>query len=274
MKEVSTKQPLSAVKYALIAALGLLFGTGLTIFYVERGRALAQNGDQDRIFYLLLIPWALSCAAFLFGAMRSYARFTKKRLGGFFELGGPVVLFCLILIGGFRLVPSAPDTFDLTVRASSADAPLINSGQIVLELNSAIHHQSIGPDGEANFKGISTRLKGTTIRVLPQVEGYEQTWVTRKLDDATIDLELTKSHPVNLLTGSIIPPAIEGKQIRVIVDGQQGETMPDRYGRFQISVAGKAGDTVRLKVFIDGQLAKVDDYALPGPITIVLDKPR
>jgi len=122
-ESASARQPLCAAKYAIIAAVGLAVAIGFTFFYVRVAPSLNFSGEQDRIFYLLLIPWALSCAAFLFGAMRGYARFAHKRLGNSLELGGPVVLFCLVLVGGFKLVPSGPDTFDVTVRASGPDTP-------------------------------------------------------------------------------------------------------------------------------------------------------
>jgi hypothetical protein len=270
-QSASAKQPLSAAKYAVIAAVGLAVAISFTFFYIRLAPSLNSSGDQDRVFYLLLIPWALSCAAFLFGAMRGYARLTHKRLGSSLELGGPVVLFCLVLVGGFKLVPSSLDTFDIAVRASGPDKPLITSGEIVLDVGGSLQHQRIGPDGEATFRGISARMKGASVRVLPQVEGYEQAWVPEKLEGATINLALTATHPTIVLTGSIIPPSIQGTTIRIVVDGQQDEAEPDSYGRFRISVSGKPGDAVRLKVFCNGALAKMDDYVLPGPVTIVLD---
>jgi hypothetical protein len=154
VKRRDSNQPLSAMNYALVALVGLIFAVGFSLFYIYRVPQLVENGAQGQIFYLLLIPWALSCAAFLFGAMRSYARFTYKHLGSFLELGGPVVVFCLVLLGGFKLVPRPPETVDLAVRAAGDDNPLITSGEVTLELP-GLPHAKIGPDGEANFKGIS-----------------------------------------------------------------------------------------------------------------------
>src|SRR5258708_39002968 len=121
MKKHDSVQPLSAMSYVIIAALGLIFAAGFTLFYIFQVPRLIESGAQGQVFYVLLIPWSLSCAAFLFGAMKSYARFTYKPLGSFLELGGPVVLFCLVLVGGFRLVPPEPETFCLTVRSHRAD---------------------------------------------------------------------------------------------------------------------------------------------------------
>ena len=45
------------------------------------------------------------------------------------------------------------------------------------------------------------------------------------------------------------PPPIDGKKIKILVDGQGSETSPDDLGRFKIRVNGKAGDRVRMKIY-------------------------
>jgi phospholipase C len=182
------------VTHAVMTLIGLVIGIGLLVFYVYKVPTLAENGAQNQIFYLLLIPWALSCAAFLFGAMKSYATYKSRQLPGSLQLGGPVVLFCLVLIGGFRLVPAAAGSFDLTVRAHSADGtvPLIMSGRVTVELENSLRSEDIGPNGEANFKGIPSRFQGLTVRILPQVSGYKQQWQRHKLQGNVLDLSLER----------------------------------------------------------------------------------
>ena len=217
------------IAYAGIALVGLLLALGFTFFYVYQVPKLVEGGAQGQIFYLLLIPWALGSAAFLFGAMRSYARFTYRHLGSVLELGGPVVLFCLVLLGGFKLVPTAPETFDLAVRAHSPDTPLITSGQITLELP-GLPHANIGQDGEANFKGVSTKLKGKAIRVLPKVEGYEEKWLTPTIEGNVLTVELERAHPVFVQKASLVPPPLKGKTVQIRVDGQKIDVAPDELG--------------------------------------------
>jgi len=276
VKKFDTTQPLSARAYALIAAAGLILAIGFTLFYIYKVPRLAQSGAQGQVFYLLLLPWALSCAAFLFGAMRSYARLTYKHLGNFLELGGPVVLFCLVLIGGFKLVPPAPETFDLTVRAHSTDGrdPIITSGRIIIDFETNRVPVLIDAEGEANFKGIPARFKGATLRVLPQVEGYEEEPQEHRLEGRVLDLALERAHPVTVLTGSIVPLPGPGKTIKILVDGQESETSPDELGNFKLAVRGKSGDRVRLKVYRGGKLVYYDNQWLPGPVTLSLHENR
>jgi hypothetical protein len=253
--------------------VGLLLAVGFTVFYFYEVPKLVQSGTEGKLFYLLLIPWGLSSAAFLFGAMRTYARLTYKHLGGVLELSGPAVVFCAVVVGGFKLVPPPPPTFDLAVRAHSADSPLITTGQVTLELP-GLPHAGIGSDGEANFKGLSAQYQGKPIRVLPQVDGYDKKWLTPELDGNVLNVTLEKEHPLIDLIGTLIPLPRAGKKTTIIVDGQKGETSPDQFGRFKLTVNGKAGDTVRVIVYQDGKVVYYDDQQLPGPITLKLRKPR
>jgi hypothetical protein len=276
MKKADSTQPLSPMHYAMIAVAGLIIAAGFTLFYIYQVPKLVANGAQGQIFYLLLIPWALSCAAFLFGAMKSYATFTYKHLGGVLELGGPVVLFCLVLVGGFKLVPPSAESFDVTVRAHSADQhdPMITLGKITLDLDNDRRTAPLGVNGEADFKGIPAKFKGSTLRVLPQVEGYEEQWQEQQLKGNVLDLALARAAPaVTILKGIISPPPAAGKTVRVFVDGQKGETSADDLGRFELSVNGKPGDRVVVKVYVDGKQVYDDFQVLPGPVTLSLHKP-
>jgi hypothetical protein len=267
------RQPLSAGAYALIALVGLAFGVGMLLFYFYSVPRLVASGIQNQVFYLLLIPWALVCAAFLFGAMRSYARYKGKHPGRALELGGPVVLFCLVMVGGFKLVPAPPATFDLTVRPHGAHgaAPVITSGEITIDLDNDRRSKSINANGEADFKGVPAKFKGATVGVLPQVEGYQEEWQHLHVKGDVLEVTLQPAPPpVTSLTGSIIPPPGNWASLRLVVDGQRGEGKVDGLGRFALQVKGKEGDTIRLKIY-DGTKLVFDDFeTLPGPLTLSL----
>jgi hypothetical protein len=268
-KKTNPKRPLSAMSYAVIALLGLLFASGFTYFYIRKVPMLVENGAQGQIFYLLLLPWALSCAAFLFGALRSYALFTYKHLGSLLELGGPVVLFCLVVVGGFYLVQPPPETIDLAVRAHSANRALILSGQVTLDLP-GLPHANISPDGEANFKGRSAKLKGRPIRVLAQVSGYPEIWLTPSVEGNILTVEL----PGFTQVATLVPPPPKGKNVQIRVDGEKIDTSIDELGGFKFPVSGESRQ-VLVEVFIDRELVGSEHYTLgPGQITIHWTNPR
>jgi hypothetical protein len=264
-------QPLTAKAYAIVALIGLFIGIGLLFFYVYQVPKLVQNGSQDRIFYLLLIPWALSCAAFLFGAMRSYARFSHRHFGNFLELGGPVVLFCLVLGGGFKLVPPPSQDFDLTVQAHSADGKeaIIKSGSVTIDFENDRQTRSFDPStGQAEFKGRKAKFIGTTLNILPQVEGFEEKWIEQKLQGNVLDLALVRK-PAHL-TGSIVPAPTHWKDLRVVSDGAPLEAKVDELGRFDLSTNGYVGDRIKLKIYAADKLVYDDYQILPGPVTLHL----
>jgi hypothetical protein len=265
-------QPLSARMYVIIAAAGFAIAVGFTFFFIYRVPQLVESGFQGQIFYLLLIPWALSCAAFLFGAMRSYARFTDNQVGTTLELGGPVVLFGLVVLGGFKLVPSPPEVIDLAVVAQGNDTPLITDGTIILDLP-GLPHAKIGPDGQANFT-ISGQYKGMPIRVLAEVDGYVERWQTPRVRGNVLDVDLERTHPLVVLTGSLYPLPSNGKTITILVDGQDHKSSPDDLGTFSLNVDGKAGDRIRLKVYEGRKLIYDDFQLLPGPVTLHLKPSR
>jgi hypothetical protein len=257
----SGDKSLSGSAYALIALVAALLGLGLLLIFVYQVPQLIASGVQNQVFYILLIPWGLTSAAFLFGAMRSYARFSYKHLGSALELGGPVVLFCLVLAGGFKLVPAAAESFDLAVRAHGADSPLITSGQVTLELP-GLPHANIGQDGEANFKGLSLKLKGKAIKVLPKVDGYEEKWLTPTVDGNVLKVELEKANPTFLQRATLVPPPIKGQTVQIRVEGQKIDVAPDELGGFTFTTSGRVGDRVSVEAFVNQKLASSGHFVL------------
>lgn len=263
----------SAWFYAGCAIVAGLVGIGLLLFFVYRVPELVQAGVDAKVFYVLLLPWAIACAAFLFGALKSYARLQHKQMGTALELGGPVVLFTLVMVGGFKLVPSPPETFDLTVRPRSADggASLITSGQITIDLGNRRDTANLDARGEANFKSVPAAFRTSPVKLVARIDGFEEEWREAKVNGQVIDLPLKRAAPVSRLTGAIVPVPAKGKDVRLAVDGGLGEGRPDELGRFDFAVREKAGHRVRLKVYVDGQL-RYDEYeTLPGPTTLRIE---
>jgi hypothetical protein len=242
---------LPAGTYALVALAGLLIGTGLLLFYVNEAPRLAQGGAQSQVYYILLIPWALSCAAFLFGTMRSYARFKHRHLGNALELGGPVVLFCIVLAGGFKLVPQAAGSFELTVRprGSTDTDQTLPSGSITLYMNSVSRTERIGPDGQAHFRDIPASVRGVRVKIMPQVAGYRQ---SERVCQPVADVcELVLERSTTHLKGVILDPPQRraGLLVRVTSGTGSAQDNVDDLGSFDVAVPGAIGDTVQVQVY-------------------------
>ena len=176
-----------------------------------------------------------------------------------------------------KLVPPTPDTFDLTVRAHSADGrdAVVTSGKITIDLDSDRRTAFLGTNGEADFKGIPPKFRNSTLKVLPQVDGYEEQWQEQKLGSSVLDLPLVRATaPVIVLTGTVTPPPGAENTIKIFVDGQDTTAIPDDLGRFKLNVNGKAGERVRVRVYADEKSVYDDYQVLPGPVTLRLHRPN
>ena len=256
-------QPLSAKDYVVIATVMFGFGIVLLLLFVAFTPRLLQADILNQFFYIVLIVWGLVSASVLFGVMRSYARLTHKYVRGAIELGGPAAFAALVVLGGFLVIPRT-DTFDLTIRPHGSDAPLITSGQIRVEFGNFAPAQDINANGEADFKGVPHKFRGTTVRVLPKVDGYKDEYQTVVLDKDAIDLNLVKTPPPEtVLKGKIVPAPGKEQRVKVLIQGEHGDTVPDRYGRFQFVIHKKLGEIVRVTVCASGKRI-YDDYQTTG----------
>lgn len=100
--------------YAITSLICFLCGFSLLALLISKADTLGRLGLTGNLYYLILLPMGLAASGFLFGVLRSYARYRGKQLGGVFELGGPILAFAMVVIGGFVLVPNLA-TFPFTV---------------------------------------------------------------------------------------------------------------------------------------------------------------
>ncbi len=230
------RQPLSPLHYALVSLIAFVAGSGLLWLYLSKADDLIAQGIGEKVFYILLIPLGFSAAAFLFGAMRSYATYTGNALGWMLELGGPIVIFVLVVIGGFKLVPeTAPFPMTVYVRDSSGEIVLKNEGTVILELGGAIQEATIEKHGDAYFRQIPAtfRHQPVTIRI-KEAPGFKlaHSEIRYVLTGESISVEVER---VSAVFGRIVDEELNGlKDVRVNIEGIQTITDPD--GNFYIDI--------------------------------------
>lgn len=184
--------------YALIALASFVCGIGVLLLMLWKAEALRKLGLIGNLYYVVLLPLGLCAAAFLFGVMRSFARYKGEQYGGTLELGGPIVAFVLVVGGGFVLVPKPPSTFPLTVyvhgEADRNDLVLRNSGRVFLDLDGDRQSRSIGENGEAYFPGIPDRFRGQEVPIWVDAKGFESTVANQKarIDGASLYLPIRR----------------------------------------------------------------------------------
>ena len=87
-----------AAPFAVLSLVTFLLGIGLLTVMIWKGEPSRTLG---LLYYIVLLTLGAASAAFLFGVFRSYSQYTGKVIGGNLELGGPVVVFVLVVVGGF-----------------------------------------------------------------------------------------------------------------------------------------------------------------------------
>jgi hypothetical protein len=146
-----------------ILAIILLVGL---IFYKDKFDLILG----DRAYYFLLFPLSFSAAAFLFGVMNSYAKYNHKTINGGLQLGGPVVIAVLVIVGGFKL--HGETSFYYTVNVNS-DSILTVSPNYPKPQNMAMSIQedddwkpgNLNSNGDFDFKKIEGKYKNGPVHV-------------------------------------------------------------------------------------------------------------
>jgi len=166
----------SLTPYIALTTAGFVVTLILVWLLLWQAETLAAFGLTGKLFFIILIPLGLASALVLFGILRSFAHYSGKQLGGTLELGGPVIVFVLVLWLGFQLAPDAGN-FPLTVYvhgpAGSHELVLKNSGYVMLDLGGERRREPIGDKGQALFAEIPASFRGQSVKLALDAEGYE-----------------------------------------------------------------------------------------------------
>ena len=224
--------------YAILSLGSFAGGLVLVSLLLWKGDKLTAWGLTGNFYYFILVLLGLTAAAFLFGAMRSYARYRGRQLGGGLELGGPVVGFALVVIGGFVLVKN-PTTFPLTVyvhgEARRHELILRNFGHVMVDLGPDRRREPVGDNGQAYFPAIPASFRGQKVDVWLDVDGYElvSPGMQRQLDGDSLYLAVRKT--AGRLAGRVQDE--DGRPIASAVLSVGGtSTTSDATGYFELTI--------------------------------------
>ena len=224
-------------------------------------------GITKSIFYIVLIPVGLTSAAFLFGALRSSAKYSGKTSYGSIELTGPVVIFCLVVIGGFYFA-SPESEFLLTIRTNVVDEPdkILSYGSLILDIGDQRIDKKLGENGEVSFAGVPSRYLGKPVNIIPQIKGYKikGSSLISIPDNRIIYLALEERRDSTLLRGRVINET--GNPVdSVLIDIESGlaSAVTDANGLFTIVVPASKGETVLITALKNGITAYRDIITVP-----------
>src|SRR6478672_3833408 len=151
---------LSPLTWIIISGIGFivfLLAAFLFSLYSDKINFISQSA-----YFFLLVPLALVTAGFLFGALRSHAKYSGKAYGGSLELSGPIVVLALIIFLGYKYRPTEK-SFNFTVNIFSATdtSEVIKTGSTELFFGNAHQTKNIS-EGQSVFSELPSDHKGKT----------------------------------------------------------------------------------------------------------------
>ena len=244
----------------------------VAVLFVAEADRLAAFGVTGSIYYMLLILLGLCTAAFLFGAMRSHAKYEGKSWYGTVKLGGPVVVFVVVVFGGAYLGKPG-GAFPLVVRVHGPSGPgdVIRVGTITVDLGTDRRTRQVNENGEAHFNEIPAQFVDTEVRVIAEIDGYrlKDTPMRTIPSDHVIYLEVVP----NLQTFIVQVTVLDANNhpvagVAVTLDGWRAPGVTDQFGTFGFNTPLPAGKTVRLIAQKDSRVGYNNYVTLTGPLTI------
>ncbi len=143
----------------------------MTFTYIEVIKDPATYNQGGKIYYLLLILYAVAAPLFLVGGLKAIARARGKFLGWHFWLTGGGAIFAFIIIFGITF-SSNYETFNLTARVIDSRGKSITIGTVTICFDENKQTIPIDRKGEANFKGIPPKFKTVEKMVDIDIDGY------------------------------------------------------------------------------------------------------
>lgn len=253
----ASRQRIKPITWLLVAGAAVVVFVLFLFFFGLFGTVIDQL--KPATYFFLLIPLALMAAAFLFGAMRSHARYSGKVYGGTLELGGPVVLLIIIIYLGYKFRPQAtapPFNLTLNVFSNNSSATLVPEGELHVFYGTAKPKIKIN-DGQAVLPEVPPGYRGKPIRILPVVQGFSPAPITDTLplNSNTLDVYLQQEAEAVTVRGIVKNNRGEPVEHAVLVfaDGLFKDST-DAYGNFAVTLPYKDGTETTLRVYNEGRL--------------------
>ena len=285
MKTAGKEQssPNRTVNWVWISAIAFLLSflaSGVLIFF---GRQLDELGITGNIYYIILVPLGFSCAAFLAGAMKSYASYKSNAPVpyGSLKLSGPVVIFALVVGGGF-VMPNLnkANQFDVKMRIVSVDKPTneFNEGSIVVYVGKALNTIKVH-EGEIVVPNIPIAFNNKKLRIEPSIRDYSIVGpheVTVSKDKDYIDLNFARTDQSRFTTvrGSVVDE--KGRVVKnAFLDFESGldTCHTNEAGNFSLTVKLPEGQQPSLRVFVAGDIRFQEPVTISSSIPINIKLP-
>lgn len=286
MSTAPRSKPIPKISWVWISGIAFLLCLLASAFLIFFGKRMESLGLTGSIYYITLIPLGFSSAAFLAGAMKSYASFKSNGTlpYGQLNLSGPIVIFVLVVAGGF-IMPglNKKGKFDWKLRIVNNDQSTIafNKGAVLLNIGKYTRKEDIH-NGEVVFPDIPddyNNKKG--IVFLQMVNDYQisgpDDFIISKNEDSVNKIYVTRtaqSVSTNV-RGSILTSKSEAAR-NVLVNFSSGlaTCYTDKNGDFSVTVPLPPGEKVPLKISMNGIMLFNEEVIISATTPLNLTLPK
>ncbi|WP_129350453.1 Ig-like domain-containing protein [Solidesulfovibrio carbinolicus] len=167
--------PRISYRLIVVVSLFLIVGTSIAIHFfqdIQRAEWIVRLGLARSIYYIILCILAASVAGFLFGILPSSGTYEGDVLGGKLKLGGAVVGFALVLVGGYVFRPLEDFSVIIYVHGEKGrnDLVLKSKGVVLLDVKGR-RSEAIDAKGQVHFSGLSSSYREKEVVV--SLEGVD-----------------------------------------------------------------------------------------------------
>ncbi len=261
------QKSISPLTWVVLTAIGFVLFVAAAIILITFS---SRSGSiKPQIFYFLLVLIALIASGFLFGAMKSHAKYSGKVYDGTLELGGPTVLFIIVIYMGIKF-SSAPEGFNLrfVVFGSADKSELVNDGILKVLFDKPDSARIV--NGSVDFTDVSYDLHGKKLTIIPVAKGYvvkaQQIYIPT--EGSSVEIHLLKKADTIIVSGIVVDKTGQPVTAAHILfgDGKQS-CNSDSYGNFSLSLPVSEGAELPVRVYTGNKLRYNNTLILSAKIT-------
>ena len=244
------------LNWVLISAVGFVVFFAIAILFSIYSNRL--NLIRSSAYFFLLVPLGLIAAGFLFGALRSHAKYSGKVYGGNLELSGPVVVMVLIILLGLKFRPKE-ESFSITINLfeTGNTNKAIENGELNAYYGVAHIIKKIN-EGQVVLSEIPQEFLGKEITLIPHAEGYSTKEQKKIIPIASTAMNIYLEKIPDSVTVSGIVTNKKGLAVKnavlVFANGLIKDST-DKFGNFHITLPFKDGAETTLRVYTSNQLS-------------------
>ena len=272
---MATKSSVQKPEWLFVTFAAFFFFLLIVVLLMVYGQQLNLSTP---LYFFLLLAMAMACTGLLAGALKSKASYDGKIYGGNLKLGGPAVVFALIILLGYKFRPLneiGPRLLTINIYADKNKTP-VTSGKVLIKAGAFSQREEITSKGEAVFGGIGTSISGKVLSVLTEVDGFtnpavDSIFVVSPTNNTSIDLFLMPITHKIMLRGFVLNKA--NKPLGgVLVDIGHGllTTHTDSMGNFAGELLLKEGSKQEVTVIKNGKIIYNSARTLSNNNTLTL----